>query len=708
AQGVAVPKGLQAVVLRLLQKDPARRYRSHAALRAALEPYSSRGLSAVELPRRFLAFVLDRLTLGLLDVPLAVLFFAGRGSSMGGVMTLSLLLKFLYFFVTESLWGRTVGKALLGLRVTAVGGFGPSPLQVLVRTAVFLGAFEAGAVVNLLREALAPPTASPPGWLITLQALAGILAVLPLVTMRARNGYAGLHELWSGTRVRLRRSREAVLVPPSRAAAPLPAGAAPGVYGPYLEAGRLWEREGEALLLGRDPALQRQVWIHRYADAARVQAPAELAIHRPGRLRWLQGVRGASGGWDAYEAPAGISLVEWVRARGALGWREMREVLLGLARAVPAARALALDRVWVDAAPGHARVADFAVVDAAPRAAVETLDAASWPRFLHQATLLGLEGRALAPSELVPALPRAAFPEHARPLLSRICGQGEALRASEDVAQELEQLRRRPAEITRRLRFFTLLVPAAAPLTLIGMGLLTRSLINLAPEWVDLLQTETRIEALDKLQGQSGPRVEEKREAIRMLLAAGYQRARQARSMSDTLRFMPTRTRQVLEAAARDYPALTPAQVEAAKQRAGLPDFRIRAGVGVELSVSGDGNTGDHISLPELIRGLLTTWMGIGFAAFAVSPFFGSGLLLYLSGITLQRQDGRPAEGYRRALRAAIAWGPLLLYLTRLRQPLGTIDLVLLGLAAAGALYALARPQRGLPDLLAGTRLVPR
>ena len=705
ARGVSVPKGLQAVVLRLLQKDPAKRFRSHAAVRAALVPYSSRGLTAGELPRRFLAFVADLLLLALLDVPIALLFFA-QGLRTGAIAGLSFAAKFLYFFVSETLWGRSPGKALFGLRVTGADGslsLGPAP--VALRTAVFLVLYEGdtllGTIPGLPGMALSLP------WRIGLGAFAAINTFLPLFSMRARNGFAGLHELASRTRVRVVRGREAVVVPPSRAVQPLPEGARPRTFGPYEETGRRWDRGDEALLLARDSVLRRPVWIHLFADATRARPLPELAAHAPGRVRWLQGARSEGGGWDAYEAPEGTSLVEWVRERGALGWREMREVLLGLARAMAArgGRGLALDRAWVDAAPGHARIADFPVVAEAPTAASAVTDAARWPRFLHQATLFGLEGRAVAEADLPSGLPRAAFPEHARALLWRLSGAGPAPDSPDAVAQELELLRRRPAAVTRRTRLFTLGVPIATPLAIMGIVLLTMTLAAMVPTWTEFFQVEQRIDALEKLSGQKGAEAEARREAIRMVLAASYEQARKDRRLAEMLLAMPPETRRVLDDAARDYPSLTPEQLKQARARSGLDDVQVRRG-GARVAISRDAE--DGLTPTEAARTLMGMWMGIAFLSLVASLFCGGGLLLYLSGITLQGHDGRPARPLQRVMRTLFAWAPLLVYALRYDSPLGAIDAVLFALAAAGVIYALFRPQRGLPDLLAGTRLVPR
>ena len=99
---------------------------------------------------------------------------------------------------------------------------------------------------------------------------------------------------------------------------------------------------------------------------------------------------------------------------------------------------------------------------------------------------------------------------------------------------------------------------------------------------------------------------------------------------------------------------------------------------------------------------------------------------LRVFGIAVQTSHGRPAGRVRCGLRAVVIWLPLLLILraapfhftVRPHQLTfgfatanGWMMTVMFNAALAslvgGALYALVRPQRGLPDLLTGTRLMP-
>jgi len=76
----------------------------------------------------------------------------------------------------------------------------------------------------------------------------------------------------------------------------------------------------------------------------------------------------------------------------------------------------------------------------------------------------------------------------------------------------------------------------------------------------------------------------------------------------------------------------------------------------------------------------------------------------------LRDRRGRRAGRLRCALRSLVAWSPLLLMFA----PASDLSLAWAGvigayaLLALGAAYAIWRPARGLPDLVAGTWIAPR
>jgi hypothetical protein len=86
------------------------------------------------------------------------------------------------------------------------------------------------------------------------------------------------------------------------------------------------------------------------------------------------------------------------------------------------------------------------------------------------------------------------------------------------------------------------------------------------------------------------------------------------------------------------------------------------------------------------------------------------GLTPRLFGMLLRERRGRRAGRLRCALRSLCAWSPVLLMLVPASNPTlawaGVIGAY--ALFALGAAYAIWRPARGLPDLVAGTWIAPR
>src|SRR5262249_14360177 len=152
-----------------------------------------------------------------------------------------------------------------------------------------------------------------------------------LAPMRRRNGYRGLHELASGTRVVqlpwVFRPRPLLPLRERFALKPLPAGRFPEEVGPYRIRGAIYEDEREVVLLAHDPSLGRAVHLWLRPAGAESLSAARRSVSRPTRPRWLGG--GEEGGWtwDAFFAPHGAPLADLVAPQHPLGWAETRHVL---------------------------------------------------------------------------------------------------------------------------------------------------------------------------------------------------------------------------------------------------------------------------------------------------------------------------------------------------------------------------------------------
>jgi eukaryotic-like serine/threonine-protein kinase len=720
----AVPAGLQRVILRLLAKSKEKRYQSYDQLRAALLPLSSRGLAPAGRTRRFGAILVD----GLLFLPLGVAL-GTRTLARGGQAVMApgvvVALQFLYFTLLERYWGGSVGKRLLGLRVTGADGAAPTLGRVAWRTALYLLISSGASLLAQLLAGDALQLATRPllRYVPDVLRLLGIGALLS--TMRRRNGYAGLHEVVSGTRVmELLAGERSGAVP--RTAAPLEA-AATAEYGPYRATGTVWRGNGAALLVARDAELHRDVWIHECADAARAPALERLRARGEGSLPWLQ--RGTRDGitWDAYGAPQGTPLERWAADRRGLGWREMRDILGSLARELESrftrdgtAGPLSPRHVWVDAS-GRALLLDFPAeqAGAAPDDVAEVTPE-TWRRFLGSVATLGFEDRAV-------------LPEYARGIVAGL-RDDQPVTSIGEFRASLEKVATRPAEVTRARRAGPFAVLGAVAALVVVARLAVPVLMgNLPLWWRDVaFNGDAYLAALQR--ADSGPAAADSATrntatAAQVMLAAAARDARASPQGTTLLKTLPVPLQAALDSAARRFPA---------------PDSQLVADARARLAVLHAGN-------PQLLRGGLAVVPKAVVQSFTALSFLGvggvvlalllrGGLLFSLFGIGLVRADGAPAGRLRCGARSLIAWSPLLLLLalgllpgsvhvsvgagpqvrttSSTTAPAGnggrpSADLPWLrwalgAIALAGAGVAVWRPTRGLAERASGTVLVPK
>jgi uncharacterized RDD family membrane protein YckC len=479
-----IPAELDEVILRGLERDKRKRYRSLQEFREALLPFAPRQQDIVGLGLRLGAFLLDHFFLSLLTgVAGAALlalspfghdeinqFLRGDGTLLvEGITGLSFLF---YFVVSEKWWGATPAKRILRLRVCQVQHAAlPRLWQALVRGLVFYFFFSCTTNVFAF---FYPPPHHPRGMakeerdlqdalygMLVLTVLFGGWGLL-LLPMRRRNGYRGLHEWVSGTRtIRLPGAsiteKASVIVRRDSLPVLQPEGS-PHEIGPYIVHGcHRWE-PGQQILLGEDSSLGRLVWIWRRPAAIPPLPQQRREVSREGRWRWLS--TGTENGWhwDAFLATPGASLTTVIKRTGPATWKQARVWLHALTQELTEACAdgtlpteLAPAQVWLQA-NGNIQLLDMNPETAAlPQAqAAEDTEEERALVFLRQVATLLLEGEARLDLHRL----QAPLPLHVLKLLNRLLGvEGPRLTLAE-WHQELTAVLEKPAEVSRSWRLW--------------------------------------------------------------------------------------------------------------------------------------------------------------------------------------------------------------------------------------------------------------
>ncbi len=465
---LGIPNGLSHATLHCLQKDSSARFGSYAAFRRALQPYASSSPTPATLALRFAAYLVDMF---LLNIPcgLAILFAFGGVSALtdpghAGARLLASLVSFLvivlYFGLFEGLRGASPGKLLCRLRVAGLNGELPGLRKGLLRALYYCGLTSLPAIA-LAGMDLTPARMTPvkTGLIYFLPAAVSLLI---FCYCRRENGFAGLHDLWSRTRVlaRVDLPVRPVLSPPSET--PQLASDLPRI-GPYHVLAELGQSDDATIMLGYDARLLRKVWLRRSPPAAPAVAGGLRHLARTGRLRWLNGKRSETESWDAYEAVAGQSLLELLSKRQA--WAAIRFWLLDLAEELKAGEkdgsrpsVLSLDRVWITA-DGRAKLLDFP----APGSRLPNLDPPprelSPQAFLRQTALSALEGRPLSVEQARASALELPLPLYVRSFFQRL----ESLPDAHAVWAQLKPLIGKPPVISRARRLAMLGISIAFP-----------------------------------------------------------------------------------------------------------------------------------------------------------------------------------------------------------------------------------------------------
>ncbi len=719
-----VPKALDRIVLKLLRKPREERFGDCAELRAALEPFRADRATAVPAGvwRRILAYLLDMaLVFGPLSaLPLVIeqlgpLIWA-EDPGLGELYIASALvlqgIYFLYFWTTESRWGRSLGKWILGLRVEKVSGGSMGLWQAAVRAGTLSAVFVLAAGAGVLASgSLASGAAS----MVELSIGVALLAV----TMRRASGWRSIHDVVSGTIV----VREPQLLqadidaegPPEIPLRVLgPSTEAPSTVGSFAVTGTVWDTGSERLLLGHDGRLDRPVWIHVYASTKEGGPIAGGRAPRPGSLHWLEGEQTIEGGWDAYGAPTGCSLVQWVESRGPLDWPDARDLLMGLSatlatRRVEPDQEVDLARVWV-AGPGRVVLLDIPTRSPDIEAHSGSTD------WLQRAALFCLEGEDRVPDPDYTG-PERLLPLRATAWLSRLFNDG--VLDPGEAEHDLSRLRTR--RITPKRRLAMIAAGAAIP-TLFSLAWMTwevaPSLLSPPEEayLTSLAQLDLDLQ-LEREESDGAPSMEDTLVITRLLDIR--------RQLAD-----PVESAALLDAASgRPFGDLTQSE-EWLEFRDGLDTLASRFS---SPSFTADDDLWEasrwSIGMEILFYGAslipVLAFVASGLLATVTALVMRGGPILSEAEAAVATVRGKRASRLRCAGRTFVAWTPALLgitsayFLASVSDDTATspIHMARLSLAVAapplilwlvGIRFAIRSPTRGLQERLTGTVPVPK
>jgi hypothetical protein len=661
-----------------------------------------------------------------------------RGSATLLMLTgVGVLLHLCYFTVSEGIWGATVGKAVCRLRVARTNREVPGVPRALLRTAIYYAAtwlpLWIAYAINADR-AVAGWDGDDLIFSFVLPALSTVGCVALFATARRHNGYAGLHELASGTRVvrspaHVRRPKLSLLEEP------IAETSGQEQFGPYHLLGPVTEDEPDGLLMAYDTRLLRKVWI-RKCPAHAPPVPSELrTLARVGRLRWLCGARGEGEGWDAYEARSGKPLLHLTGERQP--WDAVRFWLWDLTAELQASQTdgttpevLDLDRVWITT-DGRAKLLDFPAPGADRGSKYEPADEASQfasystardhsqreetksprqvPLFLKRVALAALEGKMLTTAEAEAARTAVPLPLSAREFLNDL-GKSDGI----DPLGHVESLTARPATVTLQRKLGMLvscwMFPIIGGLYIAMMNASEARFLKEFPEVGQLCGYVSYYRALD---GRESPVdvTDVMRKAVGIYVSQRF-----AATLKDPYlwsnpmmgQFIDESGQQLLRSFASEYEDATPEEVDEARQLVQLAILQIQPG-------SFDINHFPYSwPFPAVVLAVAAAFMSVFVAPFSLLSAIpqGNSLLLWIFDVAIVNRRGESASRLRVMWRSVVLWTIVVLglalivvLLTQFRFRVGFLLLIYF---TCMIVYDMFTSERGLQDRLSGTWLVPR
>ncbi len=706
-----IPRELERVLLRSMERDPKRRFQDHASFRAALQPFAAADVAPTGPIRRFVGYAFDFLAWNLATTVFAVgaawiglnVFEADpeRPWMLRSVTSAAALasVPWIMSMLFEGCLGAGPGKWLMGQRVVAVDSVHPSFARAALRATVFYVPKVAIQTLAMLLE-LGQTTFGLVTGLGTISIAVGLIS-----TMRRSNGYRAIHDFASGTRVIQKRSpfgglRQAA-PPPS--AALEPAVGVPSTVGAYEIHGMVGSSPDGVVLAARDGHLDRSVWIHARRTTTGASDEARRALSRGGRLRWLDSLNSEGVHYEVFESPGGISLVHSAVSETQIHWPTAQRFLAALADELAATSnrgdvptRFDVAQVWIDRL-WNPRLLDF------PIGGREASSANELELLTEAARRVLLEN-----DDSTVKLPRD-LPAHAEPVVARLLGHANPFVDLNDARRELAALGERPSVVTRAARAAQMTVGGVLPALLAAVTM--AAALWILPLGAELVRVSAYVEELDAQrrasEEPSSPSVKLAPDEVKAREILISHMASNPFGQAALLRDPSEPHREIVRDAVARYPKATGTDV-------------VWAQAVSDRSQSADESKARN-ELPVIARRMLTfmplvvvlLWGICG----TISAFlFDGGMTLMLCGIRVRSRRGMLASRWRCAWRCLVSWVPFAIaygvgaYLTNEGNPVTgwTVTGFTALVHAIAIAFALWRPTAGLQDRVAGTTLVAR
>jgi hypothetical protein len=733
-----IPKALSQVVLRCLEKAPGKRYSDYKALRNALRPFSPEASAPAPLVGRFVAEWIDSILLLLCFYwPLSTLISIFDGPFLTGtamevapyaVTFESIIRQCIYFAITvfyfglgEGIWGVTVGKGLFRFKVAGYAKSAPGVRKALLRAAIFVLVTDVSSQIVYWfeldgKDIISARTSTQVGYHVMAVQILSLLLLFS--TARRRNGFAGLHELASGTRVivmpvdakeQMVSTEEQTDLEPK----------AHSTLGPYGLLCSVPQGDILRLLPGYDPVLCRRVWINLLPEGSPPLAPERRYVSRPGRLRWINGIRTPEMSWDAYEAPDGESFLTLLDKPQS--WSVVRRWTLDLAEELGAAMQdkslptqLGLDRIWITE-HNRAKLFDMPIME--NTGATDVVDAMSTAEFnderlqefLHLFTTSAILGRVTCATDADALSPLFGIPLHAFAMLDKL--KSMSFKSATEIVDTIRSKMGARTVVSWRKRLLhsalLLIYPGVVVYMMLTGSLNKRDrLQDLLDKYPDISLMDGSIDRLVELEKKTDQITDTDRKeqaALETFLAGRF-----ANALADPV----VRSNSELFATTADNRRARLADKALANHSNPAPSELIAA-TEILKPYLDEVKPLEPPSLGSILLKYGPQAMTGGLVVFALiyTPMaflFGGGAMLRLLGIAVVTRDGQRASRFRCLWRAFLAWSPgwVMLFIAFTLDPDTSIAaLPFVAIFVVGAIYAIVA-KRSLQDRLAGTYLV--